>query len=313
MGVTHFDVIQANQFIGGVSPAGSPWSRHWYVDGNQGRSSDGRSPDRAFLTMDEAFDKIRSGDVIHLRGNIREQLVSPAGVFDVTIVGPSPVTRHPDSHSTFGGFSSARWNAPASPTASTALLRIQQQGWRILNVLFTGDENDNVGCVQLFRDGGSGDDERDASHSQIIGCRFATGLYGVQDSGGCARVQIRNSEFMQFSESDNDAIINVTGAGIGTLWGWIIDGNDFHANHTDIDLSSAGARITNNHFHLNSLGVTNTIAIDTTGGSENLIAQNYMYCASNEAGVNARFVVAATDIYGPNHYSDMSEFGEPAE
>lgn len=312
MGVTRFDIVQANQFIGAQAPQ-SPWGRAWYVDGNQGGGS-GKSPESAFLTMEEAFAVIRSGDAIYLRGNIREQLSTPAGVFDVHIIGPSPVTRHPDSHSDLGGFSSARWNAPASPTASTPLLKIQQQGWRITNTLFTGDEDDSVGCVQLFRDGGSGDDERDASHSQITGCRFQGGLYGIQDSGGCARISIDDNEFMLFSESDNDAIINVTGAGIGTLWGWRIRGNDFHANHTDIDAALSGARITDNHFHHVSLGVTNTIAIDETGGAENLVARNFFYCASDEASVvNARFVKAASSIWGPNYYSDKEEYGEPAE
>lgn len=294
------------------------WAKHYWVDGTAGSDGNrGDSPDKPFATMEQAFDVCRSGDVIHLRGQVREQLTTPAGLFDVTIIGPSPVTRHPDSHAaleTYGGQRSARWNAPASPTASTPLLKIQQQGWRIFNVLFTGDENDSVGCIQLFRDGGSGDSERDASHAWIQGCRFATGLYGIQDSGGCARVRIYGNEFQQFTESDNDAIVNVTGAGIGTMWGWEIIGNRFFANYSDIDISATGPIIRDNDFMYISLGTTNTIAIDLTGAAEESVSRNFMYVASDEGSVvNARFVASTTPAWGPNFYTDVEEYGEPAE
>ena len=306
-------------FVGQVNPYG----QHWFVNGGSaatGQSGvgndghDGKTPDTAFLTMDAAFDRISSGDTIHLMGRVREQLNTPSGVFDVTIIGPSPVTRHPDAHTSNGGYSSARWDAPASPTASDPLLDIRQQGWRVLNVLFTGDEDDSVGCIRLFRDGGSGDDERDASHAWIQGCRFQSGLYGIQDSGGCARVKIIDNEFLLFWESDNDAIVNVVGAGIGTMWGWQILGNKFYGNYSDIDISATGPIIRDNDFMYISLGETNTIAIDLTGAAEESVSRNFMYVASNEASVvNARFVASSTPAWGPNFYTDVEEYGEPAE
>lgn len=320
---SRFDAVE----IGGVpvnpTPEFSPWANHWFVDGNQG--NDGNPGTKALpkLTMSAVFEhaQFRSNDVIHLRGNVREQLTSPAGIFGVTIIGPSPVTRHPDSFTggyTNGGFEdAARWNAPASPTASTPLLKIQQQGWKIYNILFTGDENDGVGCIQLYRDAAAeGTLERDASHAIIQGCRFQAGLYGIQDSGGCARIKIHGNEFLLFSESDNDAIVNVTGAGVGTVWGWEIFGNTFHANHTDIDLASTGTKIVGNHFVRVSLGVTNTIAIDMTGSTEELVSKNWMYSASDlSSSINARFTdsAASTAYWGPNYYSDKEEYAEPAE
>ena len=133
-------------------------------------------------------------------------------------------------------------------------------------------------------------------------------------------MRVLDNEFLLFSETGDRAITNIIGAGQGTMWGWQIDGNDFLANLTDIDISAAGPRITNNHFHHKGLSnvagtlVTNTIAVDLTGGSEELVAGNYMYCASDEASVvNARFVASSTGIWGPNYYSDKEEFGEPAE
>ena len=304
-----------------IQPAqvGSPWATHYFVDGNLGSDDyDGLSSEKPFLTMDAAFDVIGSGDVIWARGNIREQLTTPAGVFGVTIVGIGEgVTRHPDAHTSNNGYKDAfRWNAPATPTASTPLLKIQQQGWKLYNILFTGDEDDSVGCVQLYRDGASGDSERDASHAVISGCRFQAGLYGIQDSGGCARVKIYGNEFLLFSVSDNDAITNVTGAGVGTVWGWEIVGNKFHANYSDIDLACTGPSIVGNHFHRVSLGTTNTIALDMTGSTEELVSKNWMYSDSALAGsINARFTDSAstTAYWGPNYYSDKEEYAEPAE
>lgn len=287
----------------------------YFVDANSGLATNsGRSWDQALLTMTSAFDKLVSGDRIYFRGRIREQLTTPVQIFDVGIFGVSHNTRHPDSTPANGELIPARWDAPASPTASTPLLDILQQGWRVSNVLFTGSSSDTVDCIRLFRDGGSSDDERDASHAVIDNCRFQGGRYGIVDSGGCARVRILDNEFLLFSTSGNRAITNVTGAGIGTMWGWIIEGNEFHGNLTDIDIAAAGPRILGNHFRLNSLGVTNTVAIDITGGSEELVAKNFMYCASDEASVvNARFVASSTPSWGPNYYTDVEEYGEPAE
>ena len=301
-------------------PEYSPWAKHWYVDGTAGSNGyRGDSPKKPFLTMAVALAAARSGDVVHLRGLVREQLTTPQGLFDVTVVGPSPVTRHPDSHTaleTYGGQRSARWAAPATPTASTPLVKVSQQGWRFINILFTGDEDDSVGCIQAFRDAGSGDAEDDASHMQVIGCRFQGGLYGIQDSGGCARVKIYGNEFLTFDQTDNDAIVNVTGAGVGTMWGWEIIGNKFYANYSDIDISASGPLIKYNDFYRVSLGTTNTIGIDATGATEEIVSKNWMHSDSALAGsINARFTDSAstTSAWGPNYYSDKEEYLEPAE
>lgn len=304
---------------GGVDVLRDPIvGKTYFVDGINGTDTNsGKTWAAAFLTMDAAFDVLASGDRIFLKGRVREQLNTPAQIFDVGIYGVSHNTRHPDATPAGGETVPARWDAPASPTASTPLLNIRQQGWFISNILFTGSSSDTVDCIQLYRDGGSGNAERDASHTVIQGCRFQGGRYGIVDSGGCARIRILDNEFMLFSTSGDRAITTVTGAGIGTGWGWQIERNDFHGNLTDIRISNAGPRIVDNHFHLNSLGVTNTVAIQNTNlgqGSEELVARNFMYCASNEASVvNARFVASATGIWGPNFYSDVEEYGEPAE
>lgn len=305
-----------------LTPTIHPLARHWYVDGTAGSDGgSGKSAKSPFKTMAKAFSLIRSGDVIHLWGKITEQLQTPAGVFDVTVMGPRAITRHPDqhqAHAEFDGQRSARWSTPSSPTSATPLCQVRQQGWEFWNILWDGLTASNVDCLEFYRDAGSGDSERDGSHGRVIGCRFQGGRYGVCQRGGVARIRILQNEFLLFSTSGNCAIraSGISGdAGVGTSWGWVIDGNDFLGCLTDIyGRGLSGPRITNNHHHLNGLGVTNTVAIDMTSGSEELVARNFMYCDSAEAGViNARFTASSTGIWGPNHYSDKEEYGEPSE
>lgn len=302
------EVYSGSAWVGGETKG-----RNWYVDtANGDDTNDGGGWGAAFATMDAAFDALDSGDTVLFTGNVREQLTAPAQKFDVTIVGVGNRPRHADATPAGGDYAASTWKAPASPAATTPLLKLQQQGWRLINILFVG--HTDAACVQLFRDGGEGNAERDASHTEILGCRFAGQKYGVQDSGGCANVKISGCTFQQFDASGDIALYSVTGAGIGTKWGWEITNNRFLANHTDFDMDLSNAQIVGNYFHHVALGVTNTVAIDETGGAENLVARNFMFCASDEAAVvNARFVKAASSIWGPNYYSDKEEYAEPAE
>ena len=292
--------------------AGEDVGKVYYVYGNTGSdSNNGKSRATPFRTMAAAFDVLASGDTIVLRENIREQLDTPAGVFGVRIVGDGWNTRHPDAHTTNGGYFGARWNAPASPTAATPLLNLRQQGWLVENILFTGSSADTVDCVQLYRDGGAGDAERDASHAIVRGCRFQGGRYGIVDSGGCARIVIKGCEFLLFSNSGDVAIKNVTGAGIGTLWGWDIGGspadkNIFRANESDIVAALTNASIKYNEHDFVSLGVTNTTAINLTGGSRNKLRFNDLGVAEDDAQA-ARITLGTGDVAGPNYWATAAE------
>jgi len=209
----------STNFINGVSSFGvpvlssvpmvSPFSKVIFVDGNVGNDGyNGSTPALALRTMSKAFTSyLASGDTIVFRGNIREELTTPAGVFDVTIVGAGNKPRHADAHTGNGGFSAATWKPPAVPTAATPLLIVQQQGWSLYNILF--DCPVDAAAVQLLRDAGAGDAERDASHATISGCRFATGQNAIQLKGGPNFVRIENNTFHGLTTS---AINNTVGA-----------------------------------------------------------------------------------------------------
>ena len=322
MGTTNFDTVAVAQALtvngAVIQPAGdSPWATHYFVDGNRGANTNAGTAEKPFLTLAKAISVANSGDVIHIRGNIKEQIHAPVGLMDITIKGPSPVKRHPDAHtghSTNGGYSSVIWKAPDDPTATTPLLEVVGQGWRFENILFSGNSAEDVDCVLLTNNGGSGATEESASHCQFVNCKFQGGRYGIIAVGGNARIQVIGCEFLLFSNS-GDVAIKADAPAYAQNFHWVIRECDFSDNLTDLDVVLHNARITDNYFHhVGGQSVTNVVAIDETGSTDNLVARNFMYCASDEGSVvNARFVKAASSHWGPNYYSDIEEYGEPAE
>lgn len=154
--------------------------RVWFVDPSYGGNGNGKSPSQAFATMDQAFDSVASGDIIYFVGKIVEQLVTPVQVFDVTVVGCGNRPRHADSTPAGGQYAAAQWAPPASGgTAAQATVRVLQQGWNFVNILFTAIDA-NAAMIELVRNAGSGNDERDASHAQIVGCRFSGAGKGIR-------------------------------------------------------------------------------------------------------------------------------------
>lgn len=154
--------------------------RSWFVDASYGGSGNGKSPKQAFSTMDEAFDNLQSGDIIYCLGNIREQLVTPVQVFDVTVVGCGNRPRNADSTPSGGQYAAITWRAPASGgTAAQATCRVLQQGWSFINILFGAIDSD-AAMLEIVRNAGADDAERDASHVNIDGCRFGGAGVGVR-------------------------------------------------------------------------------------------------------------------------------------
>lgn len=157
-----------------------PQGRAWFVNPARGGNGNGRTPQNAFLTMEQAFDSVQSGDIIYAIGNIREQLVTPVQVFDVTVVGCGNTPRNADSTPEGGQYAAVTWRAPASGgTAAQATVRVLQQGWSFINILFGMIDADAAG-VEIVRNAGADDAERDGSHCLITGCRFGGAGVGVR-------------------------------------------------------------------------------------------------------------------------------------
>lgn len=273
-----------------------PKARHWFVDGNLGSNSrnHGEDEDHPFLTMAHALSLTRkhpilSGDVIHAWGNITEQISTPAGIFDVTVLGPTIRTRHADTHTGNNGYSSLTWKPPSSETATTPLLKVQQQGWTFVNILFDAPSDDTA--IQLFANASSGSDERDGSHASFINCKFANGVNGIEDVDGAHHVLVRNCEFNALTS----AIITLS-TGVRVPSYWLIEDCQFVNNTNHVRISSNYGVIRGNAFikhtttslkttEVSSQGDYNSIYGNSLGGTYS-IAGGYAGGSNDEWGGN---------------------------
>lgn len=305
-----------------VLPLGiNPFGRVWFVDAKIGSNGNsGRQADRPFLTMAKAFANIDSGDTIFFRGKVREQVTTPAGVFDVTVIGAANRPRHADDlyeDSNPGrGSSAATWAAPASPAAATPLVKVIQQGWRFQRMLFAGptDADPANACIQIHRTE-EGAAEQDGGHLELVGCRFASGYNGLYDSGGCANVGIYDSRFEALT---NFCIIGAGNIGVGQS-DWDVQRNHFDGFTNGVKIAAFGCRIERNAF--SDGGTPNTTVVLNTnngGGADNHVVHNTFQTAT--ANFNTPDVVGcATDVWFNNSIDATSagvggnyEAGQPA-
>lgn len=279
-------------------------NKHFYVHAAAGNdANDGLSPDAPMKTITAVMLRIGSGDVIHLNGKFTENVTTPVGVFDVTIIGEGNRPRHADLHTTYNGYSTADWRASSS---SSPNLKIMQQGWRIVNILFVGASSS--ACVQLYRDGGADSAERDASHTEFYNCRFASGQDGIEDSGGCGHVGIYDC---YFTDLTGVALKQTTGAGIGQpYFRWDVQYNRFQ-DCPSLTTAKA-AQFFRFMFNTVSFASAPTLVFNFTSGKQNIIIRNVFNIAAADfdpaGGVTGS---GATDVWS-NTLTDAIETGLPA-
>lgn len=269
-----------------VLPSGSPWANHWWVDGNLGApSQSGEDRSAPLKTMAAALAKVASGDTIHVRGNIAENLTAPAGIFGVTIIGPSPRMRHPDAHTGNNGYTSMVWKAAVQ---TDPLFIVRQQGWQFVNILFDAPTSD--ACLEFIRDAAAGDSERDSSHAAVIECRFVSGATGILISGGenVFNVHVLNSTFSGLTDA-----IDSPGA---YAHEWQIINNKFLNNTNHID-----SGFTNSVIQHNTFGKFTTMAIDLSGGATNSVNWN-----SFSGDYDAKYLGGTSDDWSGNSSMDIT-------
>jgi len=274
--------------------------RAWFVDTAYGGNGNGKSPKTAFSTMQNAFNHVASGDIVYFVGKVTEQLVTPVEVFDVTVVGCGNRPRHADATPTSGNYAAATWAAPASPVAAKALCRVIQQGWRLVNILWAG----SAGCasIELVRNAESGDDERDASHVEVTGCRFA-GVASTDTGikfGSTSYTEIVNNAYIH----DNDFQGCATAIGehsAGLQFRMELIGNRFQSNTNHVTLGGYNAMILGNHF-----GLWTTTSVNLTGGTgSNVVTGNYLH--GDYSTASNHYVAGTNDEWGGNWSSDEAE------
>ncbi|MCR4375914.1 MAG: right-handed parallel beta-helix repeat-containing protein [Acidobacteria bacterium] len=290
-----------------VNGAGLAYKRGqtWFVDPNDGSDTlnTGKTWTSPYATMSKAFSVLSSGDTILFVGKVREQLTTPVQVFDVTIIGAGNRPRHADSTPAGGEEAAATWTTPASGATTAPLCDVLQQGWKFVNTLFAGPSDHS--CVRLYRDGGAGDAERDASHAEFHGCRFASGQDGIEQSGGCYNVGIFDCSFHDLT---GYALKHTAGAGIANPYRWQIHRNRFHKN-----ANFMGVWNTHNfEIHDNTILRTTTALIDLSGGEGyNTILRNAWDIAAADFDPTGGVTGHSTDVWS-NYLKDALESGLPA-
>jgi hypothetical protein len=244
----------------------------YMVDANNGSNAyDGLTWERPFLTMAKAFTTVASGDTILFAGKIKEQLVCPVQVFDVSVVGIGNRPRHADLVPAGGALANSTWAAPASPVAAQALVRVLQQGWRFENILFAASAG--CACIEVVRNSGADDAERDASHAVIRNNRFAGvastdsgikfGATAYAESNN--NVLIEGNDFQGLAHGIKDNAANLA-------YRCQIRKNTFLSNTNDIVLRGSFDRICGN-----IMSLAPTICIDLSGGTgSNQVHGNYL-------------------------------------
>jgi hypothetical protein len=263
----------------------------------------GKSWTKAFATMSKALSVLKSGDTIVFTGKVREQLVTPVNIFDVSVIGMGNRPHHADSTPTGGQYAQATWTTPASGATTAPLIKVLQQGWRFENILFAGPTDD--ACIQLYRDAGAGDLERDASHAVIRKCRFASGFNGINDTGGTFDVLVEDNIFQALT---NFCILGVGNIGIGQLM-WIVRNNLFYSFTNGVKIAGNGCRIHGNAFTAGGTPNT-TVVLNTSngGGADNFLYNNVFQTAT--ANFNTPDVVGnATDVWTENMCPDTAAAG----
>lgn len=287
------------------------YGKAYYVNPNRTRSGDGKSWTSAFITMQEAFDVIDSGDTIYFVGNVREQLTTPTGAADVTIIGAGNRPRHADTHPLNGELSGSTWKLPASGSTNNPLLIIRNPGWRIINVLFAAHASNYA--LRLERTADEDATEQDASHLEVIGCRFASGAGGISDTGGCFNVRVEGCHFGALTTA---CILGVGNIGVGQL-AWHILNNQFNNFTNGVKIAAHECVITGNFFTDGGTPTT-TYVLNTNngGGRDNFVVDNYFQTAT--ANFNDPDIVGtATDVWNnvsTDGTADMigREIGQPA-
>lgn len=210
----------------------TPFGSVFYADAVNGDDgNDGSSWSQAKATITAAIGLCSDGDTIYIDGKFREQVAAASviGLGGISIIGAGTRPRHMDTVWERGG---ASWMAPASPAATTPLLTIRGQGWRLENIMFDGPSD--ASCVKLERNAGEEHTtaEYDASHATFKGCRFTQGTIGIQGMD-CFNVLVDDCEFMLMTDGTGYGIL-CSGGVVALPYRWHIRNSRFTENDNHI-------------------------------------------------------------------------------
>ena len=291
----------------------------WYVNGNTTASrgpigsdgNSGRSNLTPFATFARALVFVKSYDIIVVDGVIREQVVTPAEVYNVTVIGGGNLTPR---QATSGGVATgggATFLPPSTgAVATTPLIEVIAAGWSFINLQFS--PHTASACVRLTRSAVV--DATDASHALFQNCYFSGGgttPIGIEDNGGCGFVQVLDCRFQNLTS----AILSLNTAAAIPL-SWMISDCRFQQNTNDVKMSLSYGIIRRSNFMTAGSGATNKVISTTfisTQGGNNHILLNLFSNTEAEIAPGSGYTGAASDTW-QNYVNNQAAlaFGQPA-
>ncbi len=263
-------------------------NRVWYL------FPQGGGPRGAFSTFADLKPNLRARDLVLLSGVLKEQVIAPV-IYDVTILGAADDPRQ----ATDGGVPTgggASWLAPASPVATTPLIRVVAQGWSFVNLQMAPVAG--AACITF--------DRRetailpDSSHGSVEDCYFTTGGasgFGVEGIE-VKRIRIEGCIFEALTGASGTAIKTTAGLGIAAPNHWTIKGNRFVQNINDINAASLNfSQIEGNRF-FSTDPIETGIRIKLIGSTgRNQVILNYFSDVTADVTIAKGYTPAAGDVW----------------
>lgn len=244
-----------------------------------------------------------TGSVIGIQGVVFEQVATPLGLNNITLLGVSGIPRQATTSGIPNG-GGATWLAPTGVTASQSLLRVQGQGWTVSGIYFNSTGITSNGCIEPHTVGDP-PTQADGAHLLVDNCILTGDKYGINCPTGTNYVRIQNSEIFGFNDS-GDAAIRATG-GIGTLLDWRITGCRFFTNANVIIAALNKGWI---QYNAIDAGGTSTITL-TNGTAPNRVIYNSFNIAAADFDPAGGVTGVTGDVWS-NILTDTIETGLPA-
>jgi len=300
----------ASRYGSTFGTVGDSFGPTFYVDTVNGKdANDGTFPTGALKTMAGAFAKLEglfadggsgaaSNATIFVSGDIREQLETPADIYGVRIVGLfNGGVRHTTASGVVLAGNGAAWRSPASATADEPLLRLQEPGWVIENMLFIPAAG--IAGIEIYSA-----DPLEGGHAIIRGCRFnaadTTSTIGIEDVGGSGFVRVEDCFFQTLASG----IVNTSTAQANPSW-WVVTGNRFLDNTEHIDAPFDKSYIQWNVFD------EATDNVNLTGGAGNVVNHNSFANAAANIKIADGYVAGTGDVWEDNYATDAADYGVP--
>jgi len=252
----------------------------------------GGGPRGSFETFTALAPNLRSRDLIHFSGVLKEQAMTPVGVYDVTVLGAANQPRQATNGGvpTGGG---ASWLSPATVVAGKSLIDVIEQGWTFQNIQFAPPAG--LDCIRFRRQETA--TIPDGSHGKVLDCYFSTGGAagcGI-NVGECKRIHIEGNEFEALGTGT--AIRNTADGGITAPTYLKILNNRFgRGNVGDIIVACNSSLIMGNVFAA-VFAVEGGWRVNLDGGTlKNMVIENYFSDVDTTIALGHKKAVAA-DIW----------------